>query len=88
MVAEGDEMAAFRLCSCSSTSVSLEQGLEGMLTDLRWHAILGIGESCDTLKLLGVGMKKNKRQAAEWCLLGFGFLVYIAKEVDATAELN
>jgi len=64
MVAEGREMAAFRLRICSSTEVSLERGLEGMLADLRWQAILGIGESCETLKLLGAGEKKDKRQAA------------------------
>jgi hypothetical protein len=45
MVAEGREMAAFRLRICSATSFSLERGLEGMLADLRWHAIFGIGES-------------------------------------------
>jgi hypothetical protein len=64
MVTEGREMAAFRLRICSSTEVSLERGLEGMLADLRWHAILGIGESFETLKLLRVGEKKDQRQAA------------------------
>jgi hypothetical protein len=41
-------------------------------------------------ELLGAGEKKGKRKAAEWCLClpGFGFLVYIAKEADAAAELN
>jgi hypothetical protein len=42
MVAEGREMAAFRLRICSSIEVLPERGLEGMLADLRWHAILGI----------------------------------------------
>ena len=64
MVAEGREIAAFRLRICSSTEVLLERGLDGMLADLRWQAILGIGESCETLKLLGVGEKKDQRQAA------------------------
>jgi hypothetical protein len=32
--------------------------------------------------------RKIKGKLLNWCLLGFGFLVYIAKEVDATAELN
>jgi hypothetical protein len=39
-VAEGEEMVAFRLWSCSSTLVLLEQGLEGTLADLRWQAIM------------------------------------------------
>jgi hypothetical protein len=41
-------------------------------------------------ELLGAGEKKGKRQAAEWCLclLGFGFLVYIAKEADAPKKSN
>ncbi|WVZ95361.1 hypothetical protein U9M48_041136 [Paspalum notatum var. saurae] len=33
-------MAAFRLCSCSSTLVSLERGLEGRLADLRCRETL------------------------------------------------
>jgi hypothetical protein len=75
MVAEGREMAAFRLRICSSTSASLERGLEGMLADLRWQAILGVDESCDTLKLLGVREKKDKRQAAE--MASSGLLLFI-----------
>jgi hypothetical protein len=39
MVEDGDEMVAFRLWSCSSTSVWLERGLEGTLADLRWQAM-------------------------------------------------
>jgi hypothetical protein len=42
-VAEGEEMVAFRLWSCSSTLVLLERGLEGTLADLRWQAMLGNG---------------------------------------------
>jgi len=42
MVAEGAEIAAFRLWMCSSTLVPLERGLEGKLTDLRWQAMLGM----------------------------------------------
>uniref|UniRef100_A0A0A8Y1P2 Uncharacterized protein n=1 Tax=Arundo donax TaxID=35708 RepID=A0A0A8Y1P2_ARUDO len=42
MVAEGEEMVAFRLCSCSSTLASLERGLDGTLADLRWQAMLGM----------------------------------------------
>ncbi|WVZ95363.1 hypothetical protein U9M48_041136 [Paspalum notatum var. saurae] len=52
MAAEGEEMAAFRLCSCSSTLASLERGLEGKLVDLRWYAIFGTDESCEAT---GVG---------------------------------
>jgi hypothetical protein len=33
-VAEDEEMVAFRICSCSSTVVLLERGLEGTLEDL------------------------------------------------------
>jgi len=32
--------------------------------------------------------RKIKGKLLQWCLPGFGFLVYIAKEVNATAELN
>ena len=41
-----------------------------MLADLRWQTILGIGESCETLKLLGMGEKKDKWQAAEMVSCG------------------
>jgi len=86
MVAEGREMAAFRLRICSSTEVLLERGLEGMLTDLRWHAILGIGESCETLKLLGVERRKIKGKLLQWCLLGFGFFDYIRRWMQLPAD--
>jgi hypothetical protein len=59
MVAEGEDTVAFRLCSCSSTLESLERGLEGALTDLRWQAILGI----DALKLPG-SMRENRSKAS------------------------
>jgi len=58
MVAEGDETVAFKLCSCSSTLISLERGLEGTLADLRWHAILG-------MKLLEV--EEKERANASCC---------------------
>jgi hypothetical protein len=58
MVTDGDEMAAFRLCSCSSTWISLERGLEGTLADLRWHTILG-------MKLLEV--EEKERANASCC---------------------
>jgi hypothetical protein len=51
MVAEGDETAAFRLCSCSSSPVLLERGLEGTLTDLMWYAILRIDESYEATRM-------------------------------------
>uniref|UniRef100_A0A0A9DQZ0 Uncharacterized protein n=1 Tax=Arundo donax TaxID=35708 RepID=A0A0A9DQZ0_ARUDO len=43
MVAEDKEVVAFRLCSCSSTSTSLERGLEGKLADLRMEAMVAMG---------------------------------------------
>jgi len=39
MVAEDEEMVVFKLWSCSSTLMSLEQGLEGTLADLRWKTM-------------------------------------------------
>jgi hypothetical protein len=63
MVAEGEDTVAFRLCSCSSTLESLERGLEGALTDLRWQAIFGI----DALKLPGSTREKENRSKASCC---------------------
>lgn len=40
IVDKGETVAVFRLCSCSSTSVSPERGLEGTLMDLRWGAMI------------------------------------------------
>jgi hypothetical protein len=40
MATEGEEMVAFRLCSCSSMLALLERGLEGTLADLRWQAMV------------------------------------------------
>jgi len=66
MVAEGNETAAFRHCSCSSTSVLLERGLEGTLADLWWYAILGIDERCEAT---GDGREdKIKGKLLQWCL--------------------
>ena len=37
MVEEDEEIVVLKLWSCSSTSISLERGLEGTLADLRWQ---------------------------------------------------
>jgi len=39
MVEEDEEIVVLKLWSCSSTSISLERGLEGTLADLRWQAM-------------------------------------------------
>jgi hypothetical protein len=46
MVAEGDEVVAFRLCRSSSTSISLVQVPEGKLADLRIEAMVARELQC------------------------------------------
>jgi hypothetical protein len=45
MVEEDEEIVVFKLWSCSSTSISLERGLEGTLADLRWQAMAVVVEA-------------------------------------------
>jgi len=75
-VAEGEEMVAFRLWSCSSTLVLLERGLEGTLADLRWQAMLGNGME---QKLRSLFSLEDGREVKllRWCLPSSGLPLYI-----------
>jgi hypothetical protein len=65
MVEEGEETVVFRLCSCLSTLVSPEQGLEGKLADLRWDAIAVMeGE----VPFYSSGMKRREEAVLQRCL--------------------
>lgn len=66
MVEEGEEMAAFSLCSCSSTFFWLEQGLEGTLTDLRWDAMV-VMEVDAPFSSLGMEEEKQREAVLQWC---------------------
>jgi hypothetical protein len=72
-VAEGEEMVAFRLWSCSSTLVLLEQGLEGTLavcgSQVAGHNAWDGTEATEPL-LAGDG-REVKLLQLQWCLHSF-----------------
>jgi hypothetical protein len=81
MVEEGEETVEFRLCSCLSTLVSPEQGLEGKLADLRWDAI-AVMEGEDPFSSSGMEEEKRRSCIATVFRTGYGLSLYIPKEVS------
>jgi hypothetical protein len=76
MVADGEQTIDLRPCSCSSMLASLERGLEGTLADLWWQAMLGMGGAKAKPLFAGNG---REGKLLQWCLPGFGYLLYIVK---------
>lgn len=83
MVAEGEQMISLRLASCSSMLVSLEQGLEGTLADLRWNTMVGM-EADDSF------LSRNGREqtALQCCQQQTMASLYITKEGEAVSLLD
>jgi hypothetical protein len=76
MVELGEEMVTFRLCSSSSALVSLEQGLDGTLADLRWNAMAAV--EAYPFSLL-CGSEDEKNAVLQWCRPGYSFPLYIQR---------
>lgn len=82
MVEEGEDMAMFRLCNCSSTLFLLEQGLEGTLTDLKWDAMAVM-----ELKFFFLLWKWKRIEAVlQWCRALAKTCPYIYKYLRKDAE--
>uniref|UniRef100_A0A0D9XAP6 Uncharacterized protein n=1 Tax=Leersia perrieri TaxID=77586 RepID=A0A0D9XAP6_9ORYZ len=61
---EGEEIISLMLCSCSSTSILPERGLDGTLADLVWNAMAGM----ETERLVSLGILREEiRQIAFQC---------------------
>lgn len=82
MVAEDEEMVVFKLWSCSSTLMSLEQGLEGTLAYLRWKAMASMEAEVLSFPVSSTNGKEESRKetAAEMLSTCHGSL-YVMKKL-------
>jgi hypothetical protein len=71
MVLEGTEMLVFKLCNCSSTSMSLDQGQRHTNRyEVESHGCSG---NHTALFFPRNRIEGRRRELLQWCLLSYGF---------------